>query len=867
MLSINIMSSGRADYYADLAKDGEYYTKGGEPPGVWRGGGAKELGLSGEIDNDQFKEVFSGMLDGRSLVQNAGSEKRRPGWDLTFSAPKSVSVAWSQADRDTGALIQKLHDRAVNRALEYVEEHCGWTRRGKAGKHQEQAKCVFATFEHGTSRAQDPQLHTHALFLNVCVRGDGTTGALETPMLYANKMTAGAIYRAELSHLLHQELGLVIERKDKQFFEIAGVPESLMEEFSKRRRAIIKELTKQGLTSAKASEAAALATRENKEHTPREELFREWKKTGRSHGWTTSDFEQLIDRAKKIEPGEQQEIADRAVERALTRVTEQNSTFRELDFIRYAAEELQGEGIAADWAINTSKAEINRSTEICHLGSLKNFDRYTTQEILDIEKKLIQTVKATASVPGMGIQEEVVVRVLNNREKDGLPLSADQEVALRNVTQGTGSFAAVVGDAGTGKTTLLESIREAAEMEGWKIRGAALSGRASTGIREGSGIESQTLHSLLAEIELGKSPFDEEKAEAAFEAWVEEKIKTGETDPEAPPRFDPASARKRYSEAVTNLPDAKTLLVIDEAGMVDTRQMGKLIDEAHSLGARVLFLGDNKQLQPVGIGGSFQGILGVLDSSRLTTIFRQRNEGDRIAVSNLAAGDAAAALNYFASEGNLSVSESRDDALAALVRDWYKEGARAPEGNLMIAGRNADARTLNEIAHEMRYEEGLLGSSKIEHDGIALRENDRVLFTKNHSRLGVENGRVGTVTSVSESLSSITVVLDGVGNEDARTRTFTLKQYPHLQLGYAVTTHKAQGVTTENAYVLTDEAMQDKEFSYVQASRARERTRFYTTEDEAGEELSELSKRMATSREKELALEVERKAREQALAR
>ena len=220
MLSISppLRGAGKGNYYLDLARE-DYYLEGGEPLGEWHGRGAKELGLSGTVEREQLSSLLDGYHPKTKgeLVKNAGAENRQSAWDLTFSAPKSVSVLWSQADAETRREIQQAHGEAVGRALNYLDHNAGSTRRGEGGAEKESGKLVVATFEHGTSRAQDPQLHTHALVLNVCTREDGTTGTIESRELYQQKMTAGALYRTELASQLEKRLGVETVRKNSWF--------------------------------------------------------------------------------------------------------------------------------------------------------------------------------------------------------------------------------------------------------------------------------------------------------------------------------------------------------------------------------------------------------------------------------------------------------------------------------------------------------------------------------------------------------------------------------------------------------------------------------------------------------------------------
>ena len=275
MLSVSAMSGGQGAYYTTLARE-DYYLDGGEPPGLWVGHGAKLLKATGQVDKALFSKLFDGFDGtGEPLVQNAGDEGRQPGWDLTFSAPKSVSVLWSVLPKELGAEIRAAHMEAVQQACAYLEEVAGWTRRGHGGHLREKAGLVMGLFEHGTSRAGDPQLHTHALVLNIGVRADGTTGSVESKPLYQHKMAAGALYRTELARQLERRLGVAIERV-KTWFEVKGVDKALMKDWSSRRAEIEAALAKSGYSGARASEIAAVSTREVKQHVAREELFGQW---------------------------------------------------------------------------------------------------------------------------------------------------------------------------------------------------------------------------------------------------------------------------------------------------------------------------------------------------------------------------------------------------------------------------------------------------------------------------------------------------------------------------------------------------------------------------------------------------------------
>ncbi|HMP07655.1 MAG TPA: MobF family relaxase [Lacipirellulaceae bacterium] len=242
----------QADYYLDR-HPALYYVDGVAAIGQWYGPAAAKLGFCGAVTPEQLRRAFAGLsADGlRSLVQVQSGKVRQPAWDLTFSAPKWLSALWCRLDEFHRRWLEDILLRAVKRALDYIDADALNTRRGNQGGRVEAAQGVYVLFLHGTSRALDPQLHVHALAVNLCLRSDGTTGTIRSRDLYWHKMAAGALFRAELAHLLATELGLTIV-PDGWKFKIAGVPDSLCEEFSQRRKKIELLAKEEGWSSAAA---------------------------------------------------------------------------------------------------------------------------------------------------------------------------------------------------------------------------------------------------------------------------------------------------------------------------------------------------------------------------------------------------------------------------------------------------------------------------------------------------------------------------------------------------------------------------------------------------------------------------------------
>lgn len=807
MLSMSAMSGGQASYYLGLAAE-DYYLKGGEPPGKWYGKGAQALGLRGEVQDTELYNLFGGYSpDGaRLLVQlQRHSEKaaHRPGWDLTFSAPKSVSVLWSQSDESRRARIQQAHHEAVLKALDYLQDTAALTRRGKGGHSLERTGFVVATFEHSTSRALDPQLHTHALVMNIGVREDGSTGTLSSLSLFETKMAAGALYRLHLSSLLERDLGVPLHRF-RSWFEVTGVPDELIAEFSKRREAIEAELDRRGLDSAQGAAVAAIETREAKESVARVKLFEEWRAVGREFGWSHEEARQLFDRfVFPRDTGMECEVAN---VRSAQRLTTQQAHFTERDFVRFAAEEAQTTGVSADELVRNAREYLRKSPEIVRLGRHYGEDRFTTKEMYKLEASLLLAADELVKDMSHVASQETVVKVL---AKESV-LSEEQMKAVWHLTHGSGALAMVSGMAGTGKTTMLEAAQKVWELEGKTVIGAALAARAVKELEGSGGLEASTIAKLLYLAEKGRLQLDKD-----------------------------------------------SVLVIDEAGMVATPDLEKLAKLCQNHGAKLVLIGDEKQLQPIGPGAPFMELGQRYGQAELIDIRRQNDAWARRAVKDLAEGRAQEALEAFVSHGLVKVTETKEEAISALVSDW-REDARPLSKTLLLAGTRADVNSLNLAAQHERFSAGELGEVVIPMAGSEFRTGDRIMFTKRYAVLGVVNGDRGTLAGYDPARGAVTVMLDS-----GEKVSFSADAMNDIVLGYAATTHKGQGATTLRTYVLAGGPMQDREMSYVQASRAKEQTTFYMTRLETGDELARLAREMERSRQKEMAHTVERERQEQ----
>jgi len=801
MLSISppMKGAGQGDYYLELAQE-DYYTKGGEPPGTWYGQGAEALGVEGQVGEAELKNLLNGYSKNGSekLVQNAGSEDRQSGWDLTFSAPKSVSSLWAVSDPETRKLIQESQEAAVKAGLDYIQEEAGITRRGKGGQQIEDAKLTFATFEHGTSRAQDPQLHTHALALNIGVREDGTTGSIRSSDIFEQKMAAGAVYRAELSYQLEQKLGLETER-DKSFFQVSGVPKELNDEFSKRRKEIESELEDGGFSGAKASKVAALNTRGKKGHIPREELFESWKEIGQKYEFGAEQAKEL--QGKAPARSKEQEL-ETSLKDGTTQITDRDSYFTRQNLVRYTAENAQGRGLSAKEVKNGVDDYLATSPEIVRLGERDGKTYYTTKEILAHEENILKTSNERKgdnfTVRGQSVEAAIAKRpTMLDEQKD----------AVRHITQKEGATQIVTGFAGTGKSFMLEAAKEAYQADGYKVYGAAPSGIAAKGLENETGIKSETIHRTLMDIERGNLTLDK-----------------------------------------------KSVLIVDEAGMVSTKLMSRVVDETNKSGAKLVLVGAENQIQSVEAGGSLKALKEDLGHKELTTIRRQNEQWSRDAVKSFAEGEAHKALKSYAERGLVTVKDNPNEARDSLVESWKKDGVAKPKENIIIASTNLDIAILNEKAQVARFSEKQLKGDGYQLNGKQYFEGDRVLFTKNSKKLGVANGDLGTITEIDKKNKKFSVQLDSGSKA-----SIDVENYDNLKLGYAITAHKSQGGTFQNSYLYVGSTgLEDREISYVKASRAKNTTQFFMDKEVAGEGLKDISKTMTKSHMKELATSASR---------
>lgn len=475
--------------------------------------------------------------------------------------------------------------------------------------------------------------------------------------------------------------------------------------------------------------------------------------------------------------------ADPAV--ALDALTRQQSTFTRHDLARFVSRHTDG---AEQFAAVLAKVEA--APELVRLGEDgRGRERFSTREMLAAEQRMETAGAALAGSGGHRVGIAGIDRAVRAAEARGLALGEEQRVAVAHVTAGR-DLALVVGYAGTGKSAMLGVAREVWEAQGYRVRGAALSGIAAEGLEAGSGIASRTLASL----EWG---------------WRE----------------------GREADRLTS----RDVLVVDEAGMVGSRQMERVLGHAREAGAKVVLVGDPEQLQAIEAGAAFRALAERHGAAEIAEVRRQREGWQRDATRELATARTGEALGRYEQAGMVVGHGSQEEARAAVVAGWAAERQESPQASrVMLAHTRADVAALNRLARERLRGAGELGAEHqlaTENGPRAMAVGDRVMFLRNERALGagpggrggaaVKNGTLGTVLAVEAGGERLTVALDGTGAGKAADVTFYVRDYAHLDHGYAATVHKAQGVTVDRAHVLAGAGM-DRHMAYVALTRHRE---------------------------------------------
>ena len=870
-----LAQAASAAYYLESQRSfrhpNEYYTAGEEPDGVWfNPKGLFGLADGGRVDSSDFHRLYNGFAPntGGKLTQNAGSERRSAGLDLTFSADKSVSALWAVADPELRAEIERAHNDAARAALEETMlRHCAYTRiRNRDGGIEVlPADISAAMFQHGTSRDNDPQLHTHCVIFNAArTHRDGKYRALHQHPVYTWMKAAGAVYRNAMAWSLQERLGIRIEQygKDGEFTRIAGMPGDLIGHWSKRRAAIIEAAREMGFTvegNAPRAAAANKITRAGKSPDNDPEI---------RHGRWRGEAEGYVEREALIVSllGKSEEITQEQI-RALTevledlpyRLTREEAVFRLPDIVERVGNATAG--LLGRDAVATSVERVLLSPEVVRLtrppraaegrADMAHTRLYSTRHNLQMELEVRDMAAGMAADTGHSLSAQAIENKVTGLLAAGYPLSVEQIQAIRAVTSSSGRVAIIEGAAGSGKTTTLRPIADLYREHGQSIIATAVAWR--TAVALGNDVDAR--------------PFCVDKLlRLAARGGIEI--------------------------------DGDTTIIVDEAGMLSTRQAHHILQLSERHGAKIVFAGDTQQQQPVEAGPGLRLVRDAVGSVRVDRIRRQKAdledilthvqgetpETARLLASSMAEerrtriltyyenmkgklvftpwqvaasealrdGDAASAIAALHLRGRFHIGYDEEKTLTGLVDDWDRyQRANPDKSSVVLARTRAEVRALSHLMRDRRFA-ALPDGERADEDRVTvivsrgtederatspleIARGDQLRIGATHWEKQLFNGTVVTVEHFKVERAEAGTepsVLISARTEDGREVRFRHDEirdwYGNIRLdhGYALTITSAQGLTVDRTFLLAD-ARPSRETIYPAATRHRERLDIY----------------------------------------
>ncbi len=902
MTMSNALSGGQAETYYQkdyTSKTENYYSEKGEVNGTWAGTLAEEWGLAGEVTSEQYARLVAGQdphtgeqlirsVPSRESVNHYGEEittsEHRAGWDATFSAPKSVSLAALVGDDER---VRVAHRESVEKALEVFEGYM--QARGGGNKPAiTTGKMIAAQFEHTAARPDHetgyaaPQLHTHVVIMNLTKTEEGRIRSVQPLELYRTQQYATAMYRTHLAEKL-QALGYQIEVDQRTGApEIKGFSKEYLQEASPRREEVRKEaqemkerLEREGATvkeGAGLNQAAARTNRLSKHFDHAEMRQRALEMDARYDNQAKRTVREAIERGGSR--FSQDDIAKRAQE-AVT-FARDNATEREAvtDMRKVMADALRRNlGLTSYEAVASELNQRIESGEFVEIIRERRPREATTQRMLEMEKSNIETMLNGQGqhAPIVGNDARQAVDAIAERQQ--LRLNDNQRTAVEQILTSRDQIIALQGGAGTGKTTALSVLREAAEKEGYEVRGFAPTTRATKQLAE-SGIHSETLQKFIRR------------------------------RPEAPENHN-------------------RLFVLDESSLASTRNLHKFFArlEAHD---KVLLVGDSRQHQAVEAGTPFEQLQNHgMATVQLSEIVRQRKPELKRTVEKLSAREMREAIDSLERQGRIVEIAGTNQRLKAIAGAYCE----SPESTLVVSPRNRERVQLNSLIHRQLQRDGkvsrddhqmtvyvnrqdmtgtertfanayvpgediirynraskvydvkvgdyalvkakdhkeneitvhfengreltynpqrLSGVSAYREAKREFAEGDRIQFRAPFTEKRIANGELATIAKIGDE--EMTVKFDG-----GREVSFETEKFRHLDHGYAVTSHSSQGTTVDRVLINADtqesRVLLNDRMGYVAVSRAREDATIYTNS------IEELRGALDRRVDKEMALE------------
>lgn len=783
----------------------------------------------------------------KRFVESRKQASMRIGYDLTLTTEKSFSVVAMLGDGDARDSFVQALDAGNAAAVDYLERTATWTRvshtetAADGTKHQVSERVAtegltVASFLHGTSRSLDPFLHRHNVVANQTVDANGDAKTLDARAFYRHAPAAAALGSAQMRADLTRKFGIRWVQAPSGSWEIDGVPQDTLDEFSQRSADIAEAVDQVSASMGDAlspeeelarRDNAAFQTRDEKLPTTRSEMVGDWRERAAATGLTSETIRACFGRENEVidrlTPKQEQTLY-RWLDSPTDGVIQSSTVFSRVDVIQQitrwwvptddgqrrlvvvdpAEVERQADRFLASQIVvpldvgAVVSGDVIRRQDGTTLDNTHGERSFSTETALRRQAEVLSMCadRRTVDVGGCSIRKIAAVT-------DGSTLSAEQIALVTGFCVGGSRVRVAVGVAGAGKTFTLTSAREVWDAAGWKVMGATVASRAKQELSEA--MPSKTLASLLT-------------------TWD----KTG-----------------------INPLDAKTVLVVDEAGTVSDRDLAGVVRMVEDAGAALRLIGDPAQHGSVQAGGLYRMLCEDESTIRLTTSRRVKHDVDRVAATLMrgdANADPAQALAMLKDAGHLIVTSSEAEAYAAVLTRWWdahNDGIEHP----IVEATNRIRLDLNTAAQHLRRTAGELGAERIEGtagrefstgDRVIAKINDKTLYPDGKPDLHITNGNTGVITSVDVDTGAMTVNFDGIGPLELPREYWGLRTSGQnanqvgLELGYSVTSHGVQGATLEQSTSLLTNRTTRAE-AYVNMTRGEASNTFVLVERDDGE--------------------------------
>lgn len=835
----------------------------------WLGEAAERLGLSGSVKREDFINLLRGIAPtGEPLVKSfkdrwvAQPDNTRKlfrntnSYDIPIALEKSFSLLAFTLNPEERMVFECCIQEATKDVVDVLENVLKLGRRGKGGHEKVHVKIAASAFLHRANRQGEAHLHSHLVINNLGLDEKGRWSKLDSKALHHATPMLGRVFKASFARQMIRAFGAQLETpidgrgKRHSSYALKGVPRELCDHFSTAREKLLEKAGDHaksgGKEAARLRTEAHLETRKPKDGSLTPEQIRNkiehhadslsihTDSFKRYFGTTRLPTQEEVDKAYKV-----------AFNTGIKNLSKSRAHFTERELVIDVLESLQRLGVNGSQICKRVLRDASLHPLLRQSNALETERLLSTSNQVRLEERLLSRVQALTEQNGARVRNPLSIELASYRHK----LSPEQDTALDVAVRGKSAIRVVTGVAGSGKSTLLKAVKELYEARGFDVTGCAVAGVVDKDLESKTGIPSRTVESFLRIRQ--RTPQEQRIDELKHDVHMVARSLRG---------------RKIWNTTQRDL-SPKSVLIVEEAGMLSTKDLDAILAKVQRAKATVILVGGTEQLPAIGPGSPLELIASKVKAhANLKTNYRQLDAEDKKAVEALRNGNIEEALKSYSDRGKIIVSPDSEATRQKIVETWKEKGGiKQPASHIILTQTRRDAAKLNELCQQLRIEEtGISKRQIVELHQTRFAKGDRVMFHRSLRTLGIENGHAASVVRVDAERKELTLKLERKLTAPQKAKglkqVVTVKESDlspgQLTLGYAATTHKLQGATVDNAYVLAGGPMTSKQMTYVQLSRARKETTIFVDQSLANDDLAELSRLMKRDRKNQLAHEV-----------